>query len=204
MICISDGVPKVTVTSAWVWPRVNNAEPCVRGRTLVREARGRMSVNPRPRYACARLGSACGLLHKGRLQEPVDRGFGLRIFITEHRWTFSLTSATLTSRADFSLMRTASLNPARLISSAAFLRSSTTARGAQVIWPVGEPFRQFVQFLADARVFLLRQGERLHAALLREFHSLLPPPSKARLCEPATMRSRSLVSSSGRLGLTTN
>ena len=33
IFCSSDDVPSVTVASAWVSPRVNSAEPWVRGRT---------------------------------------------------------------------------------------------------------------------------------------------------------------------------
>ena len=33
MICASRPVPSVVTTKAWVSPRVNMAEPCVRGRT---------------------------------------------------------------------------------------------------------------------------------------------------------------------------
>ena len=36
MICESRAVPKVATTNACVSPRVNNAEPCVRGKTPVR------------------------------------------------------------------------------------------------------------------------------------------------------------------------
>ena len=35
IFCASSAVPSVQVTSAWVSPRVNTAEPCVRGRTPV-------------------------------------------------------------------------------------------------------------------------------------------------------------------------
>ena len=41
MICSSRPVPSVATTSAWVSPRVNSAEPCVRGSTPTRIAIGR-------------------------------------------------------------------------------------------------------------------------------------------------------------------
>ena len=41
-------MPRVVAASAWVSPRVNNAEPCVRGRTSTSQLIGRTSVTPRP------------------------------------------------------------------------------------------------------------------------------------------------------------
>src|SRR6266446_1186017 len=48
MICSSRPVPSVTVTSAWVSPRVNSAEPWVRGRTPTRQLIGRTVRVSRP------------------------------------------------------------------------------------------------------------------------------------------------------------
>ncbi len=41
MRCASRSVPRVEITSAWVSPRVNSAEPWVRGSTLLRISMGR-------------------------------------------------------------------------------------------------------------------------------------------------------------------
>ena len=41
-------VPSVTATSAWVSPRVNSAEPCVRGSTPVSMVIVRISAGARP------------------------------------------------------------------------------------------------------------------------------------------------------------
>ena len=48
MICESSEVPRVAVTSAWVSPRVNSADPWVRGRTPTSEVIARTSSNRRP------------------------------------------------------------------------------------------------------------------------------------------------------------
>ena len=48
MIWASRMVPSVTLTSAWVSPRVNRAEPCVRGNTPTSQEIARMSASPRP------------------------------------------------------------------------------------------------------------------------------------------------------------
>ena len=48
MICASRVVPSVTTTSACVSPRVNSAEPCVRGSTPTRTVIGRTSSSLRP------------------------------------------------------------------------------------------------------------------------------------------------------------
>ena len=48
MICSSRPVPRVTVTSAWVSPRVNSAEPWVRGSTPTRTVIGRTVRVSRP------------------------------------------------------------------------------------------------------------------------------------------------------------
>ena len=48
MICSSRAVPSVATTSACVSPRVNSAEPCVRGSTPVRIAIGRTVRVSRP------------------------------------------------------------------------------------------------------------------------------------------------------------
>ncbi len=48
MRCSSLAVPSVHSVSAWVWPRVKSAEPCVRGITLTDEVIGRISVSERP------------------------------------------------------------------------------------------------------------------------------------------------------------
>ncbi len=46
--CSSSAVPRVTETSAWVCPRVNSAEPWVRGSTPVSMVIGRMVSRSRP------------------------------------------------------------------------------------------------------------------------------------------------------------
>ena len=46
--CTSFAVPSVTATSACVWPRVNSAEPCARGSTLVSIEIARTSFGLRP------------------------------------------------------------------------------------------------------------------------------------------------------------
>ncbi len=46
--CSSLTVPSVTDTSAWVWPRVNSAEPWVRGSTPTSQAIGRTVSRSRP------------------------------------------------------------------------------------------------------------------------------------------------------------
>ena len=48
MCCVSWLVPRVVVTSAWVSPRVNSDEPCVRGSTPTSLVICRMSVGARP------------------------------------------------------------------------------------------------------------------------------------------------------------
>jgi hypothetical protein len=48
IFCASFGVPRVTVTRAWVSPRVKIAEPCVRGSTPVSMVMGRISSKRRP------------------------------------------------------------------------------------------------------------------------------------------------------------
>ncbi len=48
MICSSKTVPRVVTARAWVSPRVNRAEPWVRGRRSISQAIGRMSFVPRP------------------------------------------------------------------------------------------------------------------------------------------------------------
>ena len=48
MICSSRAVPSVLTTSACVSPRVNSAEPCVRGSTPVRMEIGRTVRVSRP------------------------------------------------------------------------------------------------------------------------------------------------------------
>ena len=48
MCCASWLVPSVVVTSAWVSPRVNSAEPCVRGRMPASQVMVRISAGPRP------------------------------------------------------------------------------------------------------------------------------------------------------------
>ena len=48
IFCASSAVPSVQVTSAWVSPRVNTAEPWVRGSTPVSIQIGRTSSNLRP------------------------------------------------------------------------------------------------------------------------------------------------------------
>src|SRR5438034_6086818 len=48
MRCSSRVVPRVTDTSAWVWPRVNSAEPCVRGSTPTSQLIGRTVSRSRP------------------------------------------------------------------------------------------------------------------------------------------------------------
>ena len=45
---MSSLVPSVAVTMAWVSPRVNNAEPCVRGSQPVSIEIGRISLKRRP------------------------------------------------------------------------------------------------------------------------------------------------------------
>src|SRR5208283_896794 len=45
IFCSSEEVPSVTVASAWVSPRVNTAEPCVRGSTCTSALICRMSVD---------------------------------------------------------------------------------------------------------------------------------------------------------------
>jgi hypothetical protein len=41
-------VPRATTEKAWVWPRVNSAEPCVRGATSTSIEIGRIWSVPRP------------------------------------------------------------------------------------------------------------------------------------------------------------
>ena len=48
MICASRLVPSVVTTMPWVSPRVNSAEPCVRGSTPVRMVIGRTVRVSRP------------------------------------------------------------------------------------------------------------------------------------------------------------
>ena len=48
IFCSSRAVPSVAMTSAWVSPRVNSAEPWVRGSTPVRIAIGRTVRVSRP------------------------------------------------------------------------------------------------------------------------------------------------------------
>ncbi len=48
IFCSSRAVPRVATTSAWVSPRVNNAEPWVRGSTLLRIVIGRTVRVSRP------------------------------------------------------------------------------------------------------------------------------------------------------------
>ncbi len=48
MICESRSVPSVVTTMAWVSPRVNSAEPWVRGNTPVRTVMGRTVLVSRP------------------------------------------------------------------------------------------------------------------------------------------------------------
>ena len=50
MICMSSEVPRVTVTRAWVSPRVKSAEPWVRGRTPTSQEMARISSNLRPSW----------------------------------------------------------------------------------------------------------------------------------------------------------
>ena len=52
MICSSWPVPRVAVTKAWVSPRVNNAEPCARGKRPTSTAIGRTSDVVRPSIRC--------------------------------------------------------------------------------------------------------------------------------------------------------
>ncbi len=48
MICASRPVPSVVTTSAWVSPRVNSAEPWVRGSTPTLTVIGRTVLRSRP------------------------------------------------------------------------------------------------------------------------------------------------------------
>ena len=58
MICASRPVPSVVTTSAWVSPRVNSAEPCVRGSTPMRTLIGRTVFVSRPSMRGCRLQDA--------------------------------------------------------------------------------------------------------------------------------------------------
>ena len=57
--CWSSAVPSVAITSAWVSPRVNRQEPCVRGRTPTSIVILRISSNFRPssRWPRSRISS---------------------------------------------------------------------------------------------------------------------------------------------------
>src|SRR2546426_7517418 len=57
MRCSSRVVPRVTDTSAWVWPRVNSAEPCVRGSVPTSQLIGRTVSRSRDRKS-TRLNSS--------------------------------------------------------------------------------------------------------------------------------------------------
>ena len=46
--CSSSTLPSVQLTSAWVSPLVNSAEPCVRGKSPMRHSMGRTASSRRP------------------------------------------------------------------------------------------------------------------------------------------------------------
>ncbi len=75
MICSSRAVPSVLTTSACVSPRVNSAEPCVRGSTPVRIVIGRTVRVSRPsmRGSPARIWSRTIFASSSNRKLPIVR-----------------------------------------------------------------------------------------------------------------------------------
>src|SRR5574343_648323 len=83
MICASRSVPRVATTNAWVSPRVNRAEPWVRGNTPLR-----ISIARTVRVSRPSIGGAAGLrtgLFVANLVCSFELGLGQAVDLRDQR-----------------------------------------------------------------------------------------------------------------------
>ena len=204
MRCSSSEVPSVTTARLWVSPRVNSAEPCVRGSTPTSQVIGRMSAGPRP-----------------SAREPFSR-IMLRTSVYSSEWKISLTcrsrfgssdlsfstasfliASNFSWRADLFGMKMASRICLATRSRTCFFSPSSMCSSGTVRF-VLPTLACSSRILATIR--LISAWAASIAPSITDSGCSLAPPSTIITASavPATMRCRSLFSSVARSGLITN
>ena len=146
MICSSRPVPRVVTTSAWVSPRVNSAEPWVRGSTPTRMSIGRTVRVSRP--------SIRGSPDRMRARTTFDsrsKMMLLTVFLSNSRPSAVRAACTSSPMADsgweracLAVMRKASSILAAAISVTRAIRASSLAGACQSHFGLAGDFDQFV------------------------------------------------------------
>src|SRR5881409_2346610 len=129
--CSSRVVPRVTDTSAWVWPRVNSAEPCVRGSTPTSQLIGRTVSKSRPstRSPCARTCSRIVRYSISSITLATSFTFSGNSAASSS-WIVALSAASAWARSDFSGRLSASDTRA---SASCFTRATSPAGGSTLV-----------------------------------------------------------------------
>ena len=157
MRCSSSLVPRVTVTSAWVSPRVNSAEPCVRGRTPVSMVMARISSKARPSgrrrflsissrkmrsLRASKQSAAAFWLSSGWASTTRLRSAAARAWLSSFSYFWVLRASVSSARTSFSICAYSSLSSgggvnSRLVLPASFMSSRMAAAiFLQQSWPI--------------------------------------------------------------------
>ena len=202
-ICSSALVPSVTTPRAWVCPRVNSAEPCVRGSSPTSQVMGRISVMPRPsnRFCSFRIMARTSSFSRScRITLMNDSASGYSS--ANCSITCSLICFSAVRRSLFSGMRTASLMPGKAISFTFSSRPSGTCDGTSSRLTT---FSSPANSNCKSTNFLMVSWAKSIAANRSSSLTSLASPSTIMMdsLEPATTNSRSASSYWGMVGLMT-